>query len=106
LDSSIQKEVVGLLESIDFAEYQINEASKCEDSSPKLREARLDVISEINVDVQVQLILSDYKVKQLVDEGKLTVIGAMFDIHDAYKRGKILIIIYLYPITIAKIRLI
>jgi carbonic anhydrase len=87
LDSAIQKEVVGLLESLDFAEYQINEAAKQENASPKLREARLDVISEINVDVQVQLILSDYKVKQLVDDGKLTVIGAMFDIHDVYKRG-------------------
>jgi carbonic anhydrase len=92
LDSAIQKEVVGLLESLDFAEYQINEAAKQENASPKLREARLDVISEINVDVQVQLILSDYKVKQLVDDGKLTVIGAMFDIHDVYKRGKHLVI--------------
>lgn len=89
MDSAIQKEVVGLLEALDFAEYQISEAAKQENASPKLRDARLDVISEINVDVQVQLILSDYKVKQLVDEGKLTVIGAMFDIHDVYKRGTI-----------------
>jgi len=46
-----------------------------------------DVYAEINVDYQINRLLDDYQINEKVHDGKLTLIGMMFDVHNVYNKG-------------------
>ncbi len=44
-------------------------------------------LAELNVDVQINYLLSNPQVKELVDKKELYILGAMLDLHDVYGGG-------------------
>jgi len=71
----------------DYGHSQIETVKSKGTIVPKLEENHLDIISELNVDIQVTHMLHDYNVGALVKEGKLTIVGSIFDIHNVYEKG-------------------
>ncbi len=80
-DDAIQHELVSLKNSIRRAEHHL----KGREPNDKIKHNSM--ISEINVDHQISKMLVDYSIKPLVESGKLTIIGMMFDIHNVYDKG-------------------
>lgn len=77
-DDTIQREVVGLVNSVRLANQKID-AHNTED-----KELRLALYAQVNVDHQVNKIISEYTLKSKIEQGKLYVFGMMFDIHGIY----------------------
>jgi len=81
-DDAIQKEVIGLTNSVRIGKDKGNDENSSDD--PVLRNC---LYSETNVDHQIRKVISEYKIKPMVDDKKLTVLGMIFDIHGIYKVG-------------------
>ncbi|MDD3894126.1 MAG: carbonic anhydrase [Syntrophomonadaceae bacterium] len=75
-----------------------NELSVVKDSLEKIitqsgvsvtdnQDLRHTQLSELNVDMQIDLLLSDEHVFNLVGENKLLIIGVMIDLHNVYAEG-------------------
>jgi carbonic anhydrase len=77
-DDTIQREVIGLVNSIRLAN-QVKNAHCLEDES--MRHA---IYAQVNVDHQVSKIVTEYNIKSLIEKGSLSIIGMMFDIHGIY----------------------
>ena len=76
-DDAIQKEVIGLVNSIRLADQKIN-------MTQLTGEAKLALYAQANVDHQIHKILSDFNLKDKVEKQELYVIGMIFDIHCVY----------------------
>lgn len=77
-DDTIQKEVIGLVNSIRLANQTTN-VQKIDDENK-----RLAVYAQINVDHQIGKLLADYQIKKKVSDGQLFIIGMIFDIHGIF----------------------
>ncbi len=77
-DDTIQKEVIGLVNSIRLAN-QIRDMSKIEDENQKLA-----IYAQVNVDHQISKITAEYTVKAKIQKQELYVVGMVFDIHGIY----------------------
>jgi carbonic anhydrase len=77
-DDTIQKEVVGLVNSIRIADQDRNAQSIKDEGM------RLAIYSQTNVDHQVKKIITEFNIKTKVEKGELYVVGMMFDIHGLY----------------------
>lgn len=77
-DDTIQREVIGLVNSIRLANQE-RDMSKITDDN--LKQA---IYAQVNVDHQVTKIISEYNIKKKIDSCELFVIGMMFDIHGIY----------------------
>lgn len=76
-DDAIQREIIGLINSIRATDKKI-------DISQTTDEIRIALYAQVNVDHQIQKILSDFTLKGKVEKGELYVVGMMFDIHCLY----------------------
>jgi carbonic anhydrase len=76
-DDAIQREIIGLINSI-------RDADKKTDMPQTTDELRYALYAQVNVDHQIQKILSDYTLRGKVEKGELCVVGMMFDIHCLY----------------------
>ena len=76
-DDAIQREIIGLINSI-------RAADKKTDMSQITDDIRFALYAQVNVDRQIQKILSDYTLRGKVEKGELYVVGMMFDIHCLY----------------------
>jgi len=77
-DDAIQKEIIGLSNAITLANQttnvqQINEENR-----------RLAIYAQINVDYQINELMSDFRIKNKVLSEQLTIVGMIFDIHGIY----------------------
>ncbi|MBD3203615.1 hypothetical protein GF327_04930 [Candidatus Woesearchaeota archaeon] len=79
-DDAIQRELIGLKNSILRAQHEI----KKDVSDELLKQC---MISEINVDHQIDKLLLDYNIKPKIENQEVVLIGMMFDIHDIYEKG-------------------
>eukprot|EP01084_Bolivina_argentea_P168315 291925_1 len=83
LHTMVQQEVISLVRVIRFADSLTN--------SSKLDEMpfdhRCNVYAEINVDYQIARLLEDYQINDKIQNGKLSLIGMMFDVHNVYNKG-------------------
>ncbi len=77
-DDAIQKEVIGLVNSIRVAN-QTRDMTKIADENQKLA-----IYGQANVDQQVNKIMAEYSVKAKIQKQKLYVVGMVFDIHGVY----------------------
>ena len=77
-DDAIQKEVIGLVNSIRLAN-QTRDMTKIADENQKLA-----IYAQANVDQQVNKIMAEYSVKAKIQKQKLYVVGMVFDIHGVY----------------------
>jgi carbonic anhydrase len=77
-DDTIQKEVIGLVNSIRIAN-QTTDVQKIPDE-----DKRLAVYAQVNVDHQISKLLTDYQIKNRVSNGQLDIIGMIFDIHGIF----------------------
>jgi carbonic anhydrase len=77
-DDTIQKEVIGLVNSIRLAN-QTRDMDSFTDEAIKQA-----VYAQVNVDHQINKIISEYNIKSKIQSGQLTVVGMMFDIHGLY----------------------
>jgi carbonic anhydrase len=80
-DDTIQREVVGLVNSIRLAE-ELRDMKLIKDEG-----LRLAIYAQTNVDHQVRKIITEYNIKSKVEKKELFVIGMMFDIHGIYGNG-------------------
>ena len=77
-DDAIQKEVIGLVNSIKIAN-QTRDMSKITDENQKLA-----IYAQVNVDHQISKIMADFNVKAKIQKQELYVVGMVFDIHGVY----------------------
>jgi len=77
-DSAIQKEVIGLVNSIRLAD-QTRDLSNVDNEDQKLA-----IYSQVNVDHQISNILAECNFEAKIKNGELCVIGMVFDIHGVY----------------------
>ncbi len=77
-DDAIQKEVIGLVNSIRLAN-QTRDMSKIADEDQKLA-----IYAQVNVDNQISKIVADFNVKAKIQKQELYVVGMVFDIHGVY----------------------
>jgi carbonic anhydrase len=77
-DDTIQKEVIGLVNSIRIAN-QTRDMKSIKDENLKLA-----IYAQTNVDHQVNKIINEYNIKNKIDTKELFVVGMMFDIHGVY----------------------
>ncbi|NTV23669.1 MAG: carbonic anhydrase [Nanoarchaeota archaeon] len=77
-DDTIQKEVIGLVNSIRLANQTRNAAAIPDEGQ------RLAIYAQVNVDHQINKIINEFNIKTKIDSGDLFVVGMMFDIHGVY----------------------
>lgn len=77
-DDTIQKEVIGLVNAVRLANQQ-RDMTKITDEN--LKQA---IYSQVNVDHQINKMISEYNLKKKVENCELFVVGMMFDIHGIY----------------------
>eukprot|EP00483_Globobulimina_turgida_P000848 UN00849 len=83
LHTMVQQEVISLVRVIRFADSLANSAKL--DEMPF--DHRCNVYGEINVDYQINRLLEDYQINERVQQGELSLIGMMFDVHNVYNKG-------------------
>lgn len=80
-----QEEPFPLKKGLDTVKKSLEEcAAVLEDEDTARRYA---LMAELNVDRQIECLMEDPPVKQLFQEGKLTFIGLMVDLHNQYGEG-------------------
>ncbi len=77
-DEAIQKEIIGLLNVITLANQTTN-VQQIDDEN-----RRLAIYAQINVDYQINEVMSDFKIKNKVLSEELFIVGMIFDIHGIY----------------------
>jgi carbonic anhydrase len=77
-DDTIQKEVIGLVNSIRMAN-QTRDMSEITNENHKLA-----IYAQVNVDHQINKIIEEYTLKTKIQKKDLYVIGMVFDIHGVY----------------------
>ncbi len=77
-DDAIQKEIIGLVDSISLAD-QARDMSKMADESQKLA-----IYAQVNVDYQISKIMAEDDVNAKIQQQELYVVGMVFDIHGVY----------------------
>ena len=77
-DEAIQKEVIGLLKAITLA----NQTTNVQQINDENR--RLAIYAQINVDYQINELMSYCRIKDKILSEQLSIVGMMFDIHGIY----------------------
>jgi len=77
-DDAIQKEIVGLSNAITLA----NQTTNVQQINDENR--RLAIYAQINVDYQINELMSDFRIKNKVLSEQLSIVGMIFDIHGIY----------------------
>jgi len=77
-DKAIQKEIIGLLNAITLA----NQTTNVQEIDDENR--RLAIYAQINVDYQINELMSDFRIKNKVLSEQLSIVGMIFDIHGIY----------------------
>ncbi len=86
-DEAIQENLITLQEPLRMHKLRMHKMDNLESNSTTDNVMRLAKFAQANVDYQVACLMRQPLVAEKVKSGELTIVGALFDIHDVFNDG-------------------